>query len=375
MTTFNNVGKHASWFPIKQFRFNTEQHPCIKDKAKRSSRLSKLLISRREEQMLEGLSNILQCSENDAIRIAVSEALRSPEKTLALAFDYGSSSTTEHGFQSRTVSIQVSFTSTERKALKSAANRLKVTEKALVRTAIHYLCRGIRGETITTLDGGNIKAIAQHKLAKQWKDSRTKEDKERGSKLTALKQARQVAYDKAEEEGKIRDEENYIRRGEAARDMTALGLGNLAFPNDGSGIKRMDTSAVDEFIAQQAEDNYQKALSDAATDEERYQAKLDYFLSMTDWDKEAALELMEADAEVAAEEEEDDDDELLPSYEELQEQLGLTALPVRAITEEELEARYSSLHNPISGKTPDELRASVKEQLGDSFTIYFGDVD
>ena len=81
-----NTGRIKSYFPLKRWRFNTEQHPVIKSKDRCASSTAKTLFSTQEQQMLVGLTNTLQCNEREAVRIALYEASRSAEKAHEKAF-------------------------------------------------------------------------------------------------------------------------------------------------------------------------------------------------------------------------------------------------------------------------------------------------
>ena len=81
-----NTGVIKGYFPLKRWRFNTEQHPVIKSKDRCASSTAKTLFSTQEQQILVGLTNTLQCNEREAVRIALYEASRSAEKAHEKAF-------------------------------------------------------------------------------------------------------------------------------------------------------------------------------------------------------------------------------------------------------------------------------------------------
>ncbi|WP_205909833.1 MULTISPECIES: hypothetical protein, partial [Prochlorococcus] len=66
---FNTTSKSKSFFPIKQHRFDSSKHPIIQSNQKCAARMTTML-SAQEDQMLEGLTNSLQCDQREAIRIA-----------------------------------------------------------------------------------------------------------------------------------------------------------------------------------------------------------------------------------------------------------------------------------------------------------------
>ena len=83
-----NTGRTKGYFPLKRWRFNTEQHPVLKSKDRCASSTAKTLFSTQEQQMLVGLTNTLQCNEREAVRIALHEASRSARKVHEKAFRY-----------------------------------------------------------------------------------------------------------------------------------------------------------------------------------------------------------------------------------------------------------------------------------------------
>lgn len=81
-----NTGRTKNYFPLKRWRFNTDEHPVVKSKEKCASSTAKTLLSIQELQMLIGLTNTLQCNEREAVRIALYEASRSAKKAYEMAF-------------------------------------------------------------------------------------------------------------------------------------------------------------------------------------------------------------------------------------------------------------------------------------------------
>ena len=79
-----NAGKTKSYFPINKWRCDTSAHPVIILSDKCASSTPKALFSQQEMQMLVGLSNTLQCDEQNAVRIALYEARKSPVKASRL---------------------------------------------------------------------------------------------------------------------------------------------------------------------------------------------------------------------------------------------------------------------------------------------------
>ena len=83
-----NTGKTKNYFPINKWRCDSSNHPIIKSTEKCASSTPKAVLSQQELQMLQGLSNTLQCSERDAMRIALYETARSAAKAYESAFIY-----------------------------------------------------------------------------------------------------------------------------------------------------------------------------------------------------------------------------------------------------------------------------------------------
>ena len=81
-------GKTSGFFPFNQWRFITDNHPVITSKEKCSSKTAKAIFSTQELQMLDGLANMFQCDEREAIRIALYEASRSASEAYELAFRF-----------------------------------------------------------------------------------------------------------------------------------------------------------------------------------------------------------------------------------------------------------------------------------------------
>ena len=83
-----STGRTKGYFPLKRWRFNTENHPVIQSKEKCASSTAKTLFSTQELQMLVGLTNTFQCKEREALRIALHECVKNASKANELAFRY-----------------------------------------------------------------------------------------------------------------------------------------------------------------------------------------------------------------------------------------------------------------------------------------------
>ena len=85
-----NTGKTKGYFPINQWRCDISKHPVVESTDKCASSTSRAMFSQQELQMLVGLSNTFQCSEQTSIRIALHEVSRSAEKAHQEMFRYAS---------------------------------------------------------------------------------------------------------------------------------------------------------------------------------------------------------------------------------------------------------------------------------------------
>ena len=85
---FNAHSKSKDFFPIKQYRFDTTNHPIVQSRKEYKFRL-KTILSHQEEQQLEELINSLQCSKREATRISFYEALRRGKESLQTVLLYG----------------------------------------------------------------------------------------------------------------------------------------------------------------------------------------------------------------------------------------------------------------------------------------------
>lgn len=204
---FNTKGKTKGFFPITQFRFDTTKHPVMNVSEKCASAMETLL-SFQETQMLEGLTNILQCNERDAIRIALYELALVDEKDVVDAIRYSDPETSFRGHTSRSEKVSIRLPKSERIIAASVADQLRISSKHLVRLAIIWLAKGIRSEEIRSLT--KSRRIGQEKLAREW--SKTYDGK--GSKIKPLKSAAKKAYDKQTEVNQEYERLVYERRGE-----------------------------------------------------------------------------------------------------------------------------------------------------------------
>jgi len=178
------------FFPIHQYRFNTEKHPIITSTAKRSAKIV-VPMSSHEKQMLEGLTNILQCDQNEAIRIALYEF--SQEDGVSDVVSEKASSLTDNRYHSgRRNKVTVKLPGDEK-----TGEIFGLTEKAVVRAAIIWLSYGIRSDQIKRLT--KSPAIGIEKLAREWSKNRP-EDAEAKPSIKRLREVQKENYEIAKEE-------------------------------------------------------------------------------------------------------------------------------------------------------------------------------
>ena len=116
--------------------------------------------------MLHGLSNTLQCSERDAMRIALDETARSAAKAYESAFIYASSESKEKSHQGRSSTKQWRLPKTEKTLAIQTASELGITDAEFVRLSIIWLQQGIRKDEIKRIQ--NCKIISVDKAAREW---------------------------------------------------------------------------------------------------------------------------------------------------------------------------------------------------------------
>lgn len=203
--------------------------------------------------MFQGLARVLQCTENQVMRIVLHEVVHNKsfhieQEHIDQARIGGHGVLIKRKMQGRNKSFPVSVP----KALKFAA--LKVLKEAaplsdteLLRLALVSFCKGIRDESIKRLSKSRQRS--QIELAKEWgKDPINNKKK---TCLTALRNAHRWAFDDAAQIAYERNQALYEKRGNF---IVQEGLWYL-FHNDGAGNTYLDTHAVDELIAAKEREN------------------------------------------------------------------------------------------------------------------------
>ena len=184
---FNAHSKSKDFFPIKQYRFDTTNHPIVQSRKECKFRL-KTILSHQEEQQLEGLINSLQCSKREAIRISFYEALRRGKESLQTVLIYALRDSKERGHTARSKTLTVALPNAEKKALLELGKELDLSEKEIARLAIIWLAYGIKYEAITRIH--KCQRISYDKLADKW--SKENRGKAPNPQMKKLKEARDI---------------------------------------------------------------------------------------------------------------------------------------------------------------------------------------
>ena len=179
-------------YPITEFRFDPSHHPVIQSPQRCHSSVA-VLLSFQEMQMVEGLTNYLECEEREAIRIALYEASRSVSNASEMLIRCAESGSKERGHTARSKKYRWNLAKDEKDSLLKASKQLKLTDKVFVRFAIIRLSRGIHDGSITHLTDPKMRS--QIKLFRDW--SKTHDGSP--SKLSHLKKAAQSSWDDIED--------------------------------------------------------------------------------------------------------------------------------------------------------------------------------
>ena len=196
MSKFNRTRKTkvAGFFPITQHRFNTSQHPALLMPGRAQE---KFTLSGQELQMLQGLANILETNDVGALRIALWEALGAHPESLERYVSKARAGATAKGHSGRNHRVAALLPREMKDQLYQTCGFpvSGLTPAEQIRLSVIWLAKGIRDDRITKLT--NSKKRSQEELAKAW--CLVNQDRPRGSKLTALKEAQTKALAEAEE--------------------------------------------------------------------------------------------------------------------------------------------------------------------------------
>ena len=251
-----NTGRTKEYFPLLRWRFNTVNHPVIQSAEKCASSTAKSKFSMQELQMLVGLTNTLQCNEREAVRIALYEAAKRPEKAHETAFTCAASQSTEKGHQGRSSLKQWKLPKAEKQMAFEAAKELGISDSEFIRMAVIWLQRGIRNGTVDALT--NSKLIPFDAVARTW-SRENPGSKAQGRVLhpgvAKLKQAAKVAYEEAGYINEQRNKEKWALRKAFLRENSF----ELP-PNDDSCSQNFDS--LDALIEIQEAENFERIVQD-----------------------------------------------------------------------------------------------------------------
>ena len=205
-----NAGKTKGYFPINKWRCDTSAHPVIISSDKCASSTPKALFSQQEMQMLVGLSNTLQCDEQNAVRIALYEACKRPMKAHEMMFRYASSQSRDKGHQGRSLAKRWRLPKKEQVAAADAAKVLGITDAEFIRLSIIWLQLGIRKKEIKSVE--NCKIVSGDQAARQW--SRENHGRPPSEQVANLKKSMYQAQQLLDYLDDIREQKHHARQEE-----------------------------------------------------------------------------------------------------------------------------------------------------------------
>ena len=203
MAVFNKT----SWWPLKIERFDTSNHPAITTKNKKTQEVQ-LRLTHNELQILEGLAKILECKKSDAVRIALhtrhDKAQATPERTLGAR---------EGG---RTNRVKVRLTDYEYDLLSAIEGSLSDN----LRHIIWDLSSLIKAGKLNRIPG--CRRRTEKEKNKNW--IANNKDREKGSTLTHLLDAKEDALNEAMDAAAERYEEVGIYADNLRYEMGSTGF-------------------------------------------------------------------------------------------------------------------------------------------------------
>ncbi len=240
-TDKQNVG---SWFPFKQHRYNTTDHPIVMSVAASRSKLE-FPVSKQETLMLDGLATALQVDKQVALRIALYEGCKAPEQ-VERVLPRANPSTKLAGHTGRNSKTTIKLPATENKELKALAKALNISDKQAGRACLIMLARAVKSDKPEWQQLSGCKKISQDQLGAAWKEAKKEEGTWDNTKESTLGSLR-AANDEAIEEGSRRNDELYERRGDMAKRLKAQGLEELAYVDGSMNIDYIDTQIAIEL--------------------------------------------------------------------------------------------------------------------------------
>ncbi len=119
------------WWKFRKNSYITTNHPSITTKEKCAFKVETIL-SPQEKQILDGITNTLQTSKRDAIRIAIYELGKDVFKAENF-LKYAEKETKEKGHTSRSVECSYRVIKTEKESVEEVAKTFEISEKEAVR--------------------------------------------------------------------------------------------------------------------------------------------------------------------------------------------------------------------------------------------------
>ena len=213
-----------SVLPIQIERYDVTDHPAIRTEEKLTHTV-RITLNNQEVQYFQGLANIFQgVSRQDATRVAIYNlagkeliSTRKPGKT--------------DSKRATVFKLKLTASLHEKLNWDAAANSESLGE--YIRRAVWHLSQGIKSGRITRVAGATRKTTKE-----KLKDSATKSRATPGSKLTALKQAAELAWDA----GFDKKQQEFDELGLFVDSLRSEGL--LATVLDDNGKVCMDTARM-----------------------------------------------------------------------------------------------------------------------------------
>lgn len=209
---FNTSSKTKDWFPFPKYLFETAKHPILLSIDKCSSSIEALFCQQELEQ-INGITNSLQCSQREAVRIALFEVIRAAQAAYEKSYDKARSGSSVKGHEGRSSTKRFNLPKAEKEAAEQAAKQLGITTKEFLRLAVIWLADGIKEESISRLT--NSKRIDQDAVAKKW--SRKNQGKPPSERVANFKRVRDEAQALSEYFNELRRHNLNARKDEATK--------------------------------------------------------------------------------------------------------------------------------------------------------------
>jgi len=182
---YNTSTKTKDWFPFPKYLFEATNHPILLSTDKCSSSIESLFCQQEVEQ-IKSITNSLQCSQRDAVRIALFEVIRAGQAAHEKSYEKAKSGSSVKGHEGRSSIKRIYLPKAEKAAAEQAAKQLGISIKEFLRLAVIWLADGIKEESITRLTCS--KRIDEDEVAKRW--SRENQGKPPSEQVASFKRAR-----------------------------------------------------------------------------------------------------------------------------------------------------------------------------------------